>query len=197
MDDNIKILVLGDRYVGKTSLINRFINNTFNPNEYDIIGLDSKIKELNIENKLINVQIWDFKPKDRFRPSPIKLFYKSANGIILIYGKDYKNSFENVEEWMEQIELYAPIYSRKILICSKCDNIDSMEVSKEEGKKLADEFGMNFFETSAKTGYNVNEAFNCLIHEIIKNKKNLNESKIKIKKAEKKDINYKKRKCNN
>ena len=58
MDDNIKILVLGDRYVGKTSLINRFINNTFNPNEYDIIGLDSKIKELNIENKLINVQIW-------------------------------------------------------------------------------------------------------------------------------------------
>ena len=58
MDDNIKILVLGDRYIGKTSLINRFINNKFYPDEYDIIGLDFKIKELNIENKLINVQIW-------------------------------------------------------------------------------------------------------------------------------------------
>ena len=71
-------------------------------------------------------------------------------------------------KWMEQIELYAPIDSRKILICSKFDNIDSMEVTEEEGKKLADEFGMNFFETSAKTGYNVNEAFNYLIHEITK-----------------------------
>ena len=193
----IKILVLGDCYVGKTSLIERFIKNRYNPNEYDIIGIDFKIKEINIENKLIKVQIWDFKILDRFIPFPIRSSYKKANGIILIYSKINKKSFERIEELMEQIELNALNDARKILMGSKCDDNDLMEVTEEEGKKLADEFGMNFFETSAKTGYNVNEAFNCLIHEIIKNKKNLNESKIKIKKAEKKDINYKKRKCNN
>ena len=137
-----------------------------------------------------------FKILDRFIPFPIRSSYKKANGIILIYSKINKKSFERIEEWMEQIELNAPNDARKILMGSICDDNDLMEVTEEEGKKLADEFGMNFFETSSETGYNVNEAFNFLIEDIIKNEKNLNKHTIRIQKEDKKKIKYKKGKCN-
>lgn len=119
-----------------------------------------------MEEKLIKLQIWDTAGQERFR-TITKTYYKGAHGIILTYDVTDDNSFKNIRNWVKQIEQNAQNNVRKVLVGNKCDR-DDRKVGFEEGNKLANEFHMKFFETSAKTNYNVNETFTFLTREILK-----------------------------
>ena len=123
-------------------------------------------KYFNQIKKLIKLQIWDTAGQERFR-TITKTYYKGAHGIILTYDVTDQNSFKNIRNWIKQIEANAQTNVCKVLVGNKCDKPDRV-VTEEEGKKLADDFNMSFFETSAKTNQNVNEVFNFLTQEILK-----------------------------
>ena len=150
-----KLLIIGESGVGKTCLLLRFTDDSFTQNHLTTIGIDFKIKIINIEDKLIKLQIWDTAGQERFR-TITKTYYKGAHGIILTYDVTDQNSFKNIRNWIKQIEANAQTSVKKVLVGNKCDKPDRV-VTEEEGKKLADDYSMSFFETSAKTNQNVNE----------------------------------------
>ena len=162
-----KLLIIGESGVGKTCLLLRFTDDSFTANHLTTIGIDFKIKIITIENKLIKLQIWDTAGQERFR-TITKTYYKGAHGIILTYDVTDQNSFKNIRNWIKQIEANAQTNVCKVLVGNKCDKPDRV-VTEEEGRKLASDFNMSFFETSAKTNQNVNEVFNFLTQEILKN----------------------------
>jgi Ras-related protein Rab-8A len=120
-----------------------------------------------LQNKLIKLQIWDTAGQERFR-TITKTYYKGAHGIILTYDVTDNNSFKNIRNWIKQIEANAQTNVCKVLVGNKCDKPDRV-VSEEDGRKLAEDYKMNFFETSAKTNQNVSEVFTFLTKEILKN----------------------------
>ena len=172
-----KILIIGESGVGKTCLLLRYAENSFTANHLLTIGIDFKIKMVNIENKIIKLQIWDTAGQDRFR-TITKTYYKGSHGVILVYDVCDDKSFANVKNWIKQIEQNARSNICKILVGNKCDKPERV-ITEEEGIKLGKFYNMNYYETSAKTGQNINEIFDYLTHEILKvhqNKENSNKN---------------------
>jgi Ras-related protein Rab-8A len=164
-DHLFKLLIIGESGVGKTCLLLRFTDDSFTANHLTTIGIDFKIKIINLEEKQIKLQIWDTAGQERFR-TITKTYYKGAHGIILTYDVTDENSFKNIRNWVKQIEQNAQTNVCKVLVGNKCDREDR-KISYEEGAKLASEFKMQFFESSAKSNYNVNETFTYLTKEIL------------------------------
>ena len=135
-----------------------------------------------MESKRIKLQIWDTAGQERFR-TITKTYYKGAHGIILTFDVTDENSFKNIRNWVKQIEQNAQNNVCKVLVGNKCDREDR-KVTFEEGSKLAAEYNMKYFETSAKTNLNVNETFTTLTKEIlnISDNKKTQGSTVEIKK---------------
>ena len=164
-DCSFKLLITGESGVGKTCILLRFTDDSFTANHLTTIGIDFKIKIIELEGKVIKLQIWDTAGQERFR-TITKTYYKGAHGIILTYDVTDQNSFKNIRNWIKQIEANAQTNVCKVLVGNKCDKPDRV-VTEEDGKNLANEYKMNFFETSAKTNKNINEVFNNLTHETL------------------------------
>ena len=160
-----KLLVLGESSVGKQSFLLRFLDDdSFTATHLETLGLDFKIKIINFQNKNVKLHITDMAGEERFR-SVTKTYYKGSHGIILMYDVTDQNSFKNVRNWIKQIEANAEILVKKVLVGHKCDEPNRV-VTEEEGKKLAEDFNIGFFESSAKSNKNVNEVFYYLVKEI-------------------------------
>ena len=140
------LLIIGESGIGKTCLLMRFTDDSFTANHLPTKGTDLKIKNINIEGKLIKLQILDAPGAESLRNS-IKPNYKVAHGIILIYDVSDRSSFKNLRYWIKQIEAYAQTNVVKVLVGNKCDKPDRV-VREEEGRNLAKDFNMSFFETS-------------------------------------------------
>ena len=123
-----------------------------------LVGIDFKIKTIQIDGKNVKLQIWDTAGQERFR-TITQTYYKGAMGIILAYDCTTEESFANVRNWVRQIELHASSNVEKVLIGNKADMVDKKVISTEQEMALAREHGMAFFETSAKTGHNVQDTF--------------------------------------
>eukprot|EP00345_Euplotes_harpa_P012890 CAMPEP_0168351572 /NCGR_PEP_ID=MMETSP0213-20121227/21955_1 /TAXON_ID=151035 /ORGANISM="Euplotes harpa, Strain FSP1.4" /LENGTH=131 /DNA_ID=CAMNT_0008362457 /DNA_START=148 /DNA_END=543 /DNA_ORIENTATION=- len=121
------------------------------------IGIDFKIKTITVKKKVVKLQVWDTAGQERFR-NITQTYYKGAAAILLVYDCTDRRTFENISSWMKQIDTHASKDVVKVLIANKTDSSDR-EVLSSEGNALAEEYGIEFFETSAKTGKNVNEAF--------------------------------------
>ena len=157
-----KLLIIGESGVGKTCLLLRFTDDSFTANHLTTIGIDFKIKIINLEGKLIKLQIWDTAGQERFR-TITKTYYKGAHGIILIYDVTSRKTFENVKNWVAQIREEVSEKVSIILVGNKIDDVDGRKVKTEEGQMMAKECGLAFFETSAKSGENIDSTFNELV----------------------------------
>ena len=161
-----KILLLGDSSVGKTCICTRYSDNTFQEDHLATIGLDFKVKSVNLDGKIVKVQIWDTAGQDRFK-SITKNYYKGAHGIILIYDITNRRTFDNVKNWVDIIKEEVSEKVTVILVGNKIDSNENRKVSTEEGQGIANEYGLQFYETSAKTGDNIDRAFNNLIKKTV------------------------------
>ena len=156
-----KILLLGNSDVGKSSLILRYVDQVWSDTFVPTIGVDFKVKTLELQNKQIKMQIWDTAGQERFR-NVISSYFRGAHGILLIYDVTNRDSFKNLESWLIEIEKNASENVLKILIGNKNDLVDDKEIKTEEGQAFANRNGMQFIETSAKENTNVTEAFESL-----------------------------------
>jgi len=157
-DMQIKLLMIGDSGVGKTCLLLRYANDSFSPTFITTIGIDFKIKNVEIDAKRIKLQIWDTAGQERFRTITTS-YFRGAQGILLVYDVTDRRSFESIRNWISQIQQHADVHVNKILIGNKCDMLSDKVVSTEEGQQLAKEFNIDFWEASAKNDINVEQSF--------------------------------------
>ena len=162
-----KVLLLGDSTVGKTCFLLRYCDKTFQEAHLSTIGLDYRLKSMTLQSgKNIKLQVWDTAGQDRFR-AITKNYYKGANGIILIYDVTNRQSYENVKNWITQIREEANPNVVIYLAGNKIDVSEEEKVVKtEEGKKIAEEFNLPLYETSAKNGININRIFEELVEKV-------------------------------
>ena len=160
----IKLLIIGNSGVGKTCILLQFSEGNFTTSHLTTIGIDFKIKTVDVDGKQIKLQIWDTAGQERFR-TITQTYYKNAMGIILAYDVTDENSYNDICKWMQQIDTHASENVAKILIGNKSDRPDR-KISMEQGQKLADEYNIKFMETSAKNNSNINEAFYYIAKQI-------------------------------
>ena len=162
-----KVLLLGDSSVGKTCFLLRYCDKSFQDVHLSTIVLDYILKTITLKNnKNIKLQIWDTAGQDRFR-AITKNYYKSANGVLLIYDISNLQTYENVKNWISQIREEANPNVIIYLVGNKIDlPKEKRVVNIEDGEKIAEEFEIKFKEASAKSGTNVNEIFEELVEQI-------------------------------
>ena len=165
---NIKILILGDSMVGKTSLLLNYVDKIFPEAHIATLGVEYKEKEIKKDNYNIRLQIWDTAGEERFR-SITKNLYRNANGILFVYDITNKQSFINVKHWIKDTNNIDKEI-KGIIIGNKCDLENERTITMEELEEIGKQFSLPVLETSAKTGNKVNECFELLIDELFKNK---------------------------
>ncbi|KRW98601.1 P-loop containing nucleoside triphosphate hydrolase [Pseudocohnilembus persalinus] len=165
-DHLFKLLLIGNSGVGKSCMLMRYSENSFTNNFYNTIGVDFKIKSLQIEDRNIKLQIWDTAGQDRFR-TITNSYYRGAHGILIVYDITDKESFENVRTWCSEIEKHAQENVNKMLVGNKCDQQEKRQVTYDQGMELAKQFKMPYMETSAKNAHNIDLCFTTITRNIL------------------------------
>ena len=164
---NFKIILLGDSNVGKTSIFNRFLENTFNETYECTVQAEYKYKaifpDLNTEVKL---HIWDTSGSEKYK-SITQQYYRDAHGIILIFDVCNRNSFNNLNNWISEIKNNCLSECQVIIVGNKNDIKDRI-VSMDEGINFTKKFGYNYIDASAKSGYNILLIFDTISQKIMK-----------------------------
>ncbi|XP_024619439.1 ras-related protein Rab-12 [Neophocaena asiaeorientalis asiaeorientalis] len=167
-DFKLQVIIIGSRGVGKTSLMERFTDDTFCEACKSTVGVDFKIKTVELRGKKIRLQIWDTAGQERFN-SITSAYYRSAKGIILVYDITKKETFDDLPKWMKMIDKYASEDAELLLVGNKLDCETDREISRQQGEKFAQQItGMRFCEASAKDNFNVDEIFLKLVDDILK-----------------------------
>ena len=158
----IRISLLGDAAVGKTSILNAFLNIEFSSNSVANIGVEKQNTKMKMKDgKEMKIIIWDTAGQERFHSIATSTI-KTSQGIIVSFDVTNKKSFENIPNWLEDIKLSnntIPV----VLFGNKCDLIDKRVVEEEEAKEFAEKNNLLYFETSAKENININEGFGKII----------------------------------
>ena len=165
-DITIKLLLIGNAYVGKTLIVQKFLDNTFSKTTMTTIGVDLQYKVLDINGKKVKYLIWDTAGEDRMKTMTYA-YYRGCHVVLIVYDITSKKSFENVTTWVECVDKFAKSNVLRILVGNKTDLGDNRVISKEEGKKLAEENGLKFYEISAKTMNGLVEMFEDVAKEYV------------------------------
>uniref|UniRef100_A0A8C1F0P3 small monomeric GTPase n=3 Tax=Cyprinus carpio TaxID=7962 RepID=A0A8C1F0P3_CYPCA len=163
-----KTILVGDSGVGKTSLLVQFDQGKFIPGSFSAtVGIGFTNKVLTVDELKVRLQIWDTAGQERFR-SVTHAYYRDAQALLLLYDITSRSSFDNTRAWLTEIHEYAQDDVVIMLLGNKSDMASARVIRREEGEKLAREYGVIFLETSAKTGLNVDEAFMTVAKELVR-----------------------------
>ena len=192
----IKFLVLGESTIGKSCLIERYINNTFKENYIATIGMDIRQKRLDINNIDVFLTINDTAGQERFR-SLTKMVYKNTDGILVGFDLTKPKTLEQVEFWINQIESNKTKDSSVSLVLfgNKCDMKEEIQVKEEDIEKIKEKYNLRYYETSAKDGTNVQNIFEYLAKIVLKSRgflENVNIDEINVEEKELQKIETKK-----
>lgn len=179
-DHLCKILLIGDCGVGKSCILTRFSDGQFYESYMSTIGVDFKIRTIEIDGKIVKLQVWDTGGQERFR-AITSSFYRGGNAIIIVYDVSNEVSFLNINRWIEEIERHTSKKIYKILVGNKCDLVDQRKISFDSGKEMADNLKIDFIETSALSSENIEKVFLTVTKQIISNQNK--------KRQEKQDVN--------
>jgi len=159
----LKLLTIGDQFVGKSSIINRYIDDKFNENIRPTLAIDYKTKMIQKGENLIKISIYDTAGEEKYRHL-IKNYYNGSNGILLVFDITDKNSFDNLNFWLDELEKNCNLNNLYIfLVGNKTDLKKERKVSYDEAKNFADMKKIPYIEISAKTGDNIDKLFNDFI----------------------------------
>ncbi|KAF6216633.1 hypothetical protein GE061_000978 [Apolygus lucorum] len=168
-DHLFKLLIIGDSGVGKSSLLLRFSDNTFTGNYITTIGVDFKIRTVDIDGERVKLQIWDTAGQERFR-TITSTYYRGTHGVIVVYDVSSGDTFANVKRWLHEIDQNCEVVNR-ILVGNKNDSLDRKVVLTEDAQRFADQMAIQLFETSAKENINVEEMFMAITRQVLRTKK--------------------------
>ncbi|XP_078164389.1 ras-related protein RABH1e-like [Carex rostrata] len=153
-----KLVFLGDQAVGKSSIITRFMYDKFDSSYQPTIGIDFLSKTMYLEDRTVRLQLWDTAGQERFR-SLIPSYIRDCSVAIIVYDISNRQSFMNIQKWVEEVNSQGRRDIVIALVGSKNDLVEKRQVSLEEGEAKAKEFGAIFVETSAKSGFNIKGLF--------------------------------------
>ncbi|CAD8080823.1 unnamed protein product [Paramecium sonneborni] len=162
----LKLLLTGSVSVGKSAFVNQFKGQEFNEKYIPTIGVDFNEMNLELSGKTQKLQIWDTSGQEKFMPI-VSSYFRGSHGIFILYDISNKQSFNDVQKWLQQVNKQGNKNVCKMLIGNKNDLQDARQVSLDEAQQLANDSGMSFMEISAKNGLNVKQAIRLLTTEIL------------------------------
>ncbi len=166
-----KIVLIGDTCVGKSCILVRFSDDVFVENYVTIIGVDFRFKTMIVKNKIAKIQIWDTAGQERYR-SITTAYYRGAAAIIICCDSTNKESFDNINNWIDEIAKYTDKEVDKLVLMNKCDLTEERQIDKNDISKFEKENGIKIMEVSAKTGDGIDKAFEYIIEKLIDKNEN-------------------------
>lgn len=161
-----KLLLIGDSGVGKSCLLLQFADKTFTDTYISTIGVDFKIRTIEVDGKRVKLQIWDTAGQERFR-TITSSYYRGAHGICVMFDLTDLDSFRNVKTWLEEVKRYAMEGVQILLVGNKCDvKEEDRAVKPDMIDELVKDSGLDYIQTSAKVETNVEEAFTKIARQI-------------------------------
>lgn len=165
-----KVVIVGDSGVGKSTMLIRFVDEKFVSDYNATIGVDYRIKTVRVQQdghrKVVKLSIWDSAGQEQYN-SIAQSYYRGSQGILVLYDTTSRESFENLQNWLDRIYSDAGESVIRIMIGTKSDLVDQRKVSTDEAEHFAKERGIIFLETSSKNGENVERAFVSLTQEML------------------------------
>ncbi|KAK1790911.1 hypothetical protein P4O66_014750 [Electrophorus voltai] len=166
-DCKLQVIIIGSRGVGKTSLMERFTDDTFCEACKSTVGVDFKIKTVELRGLKIRLQIWDTAGQERFN-SITSAYYRGAKGIVLVYDITKQETFDDLPKWMKMIDKYASEDAELLLVGNKLDCEADRVITRQQAERFAARVsGLRFCEASAKDNFNVDEIFLKLVDDIL------------------------------
>jgi len=166
-DHLFKLVLIGDASVGKTSLLLRFADDSFEDNYISTVGVDFRFRTVTVDNELVKLQIWDTAGQERFR-TITSAYYRGANGVILVYDITNADTFSHVQDWLDEVHKAAGESVTKLVVGNKADLTSQRAVNEEDASQYAASVGASFVETSAKTALNVDKSFLIIAKQLVK-----------------------------
>lgn len=154
----MKLLLVGDSGVGKLCLLLRFVEDKFNPLFITTIGIDFKIRTIDVHGRKIKLQVWDTAGQERFR-TITTAYYRGAMGIVIVYDTTDARTFDLVENWFATVNQHASDDAQLMLVGNKCDDIENRQVPTDKASALALRLNIPFMEASAKSNEKVYDVF--------------------------------------
>jgi len=162
-----KVCILGDNYVGKATLVHRYLTKVFKEDLKKTIGVDFHVKTISIDTAngpiRCKLQLWNTGGQERFS-SITFMYYRGSLGVVLVFDLTNSDSFEHLPQWIEEVRPHVKDKIPILLVGNKCDLLNQRAVFREEIDKFAKDFNLTYVETSAKTGYGVEECFSTLAY---------------------------------
>ena len=163
----LPLMLLGDGQVGKTSLILRLTGNQFNDSQLTTVGKESYVQQEVLHGYELKMKIWDTAGQERFKSMSVQVI-KNSDAVILVYSIDDANSFKALDLWLRKLNETSDLTKKPIIIIGNKSDVEESkrQVTEAEGRLYAQSKGYHFYETSAKTGANVKEAFNDIFEQL-------------------------------